>query len=87
MYLHATRMISPEREALGVVDVWMLTRKLSVEQAAKLTPVPITKKAAIRAARSTSATSEVGQSSVTDAATETAAAKEQATVKESARWI
>ena len=28
MYLHATLMISPEREALGVVDAWMVTRAL-----------------------------------------------------------
>jgi hypothetical protein len=91
MYLHATLMISPEREALGVVDAWMYTRALSAEQLAKLPPVPVTKKSAKKKAKllqsAASGSSESSESIDTSAATETAAATAQSALKESVRWI
>ena len=97
MYLHATLMISPEREALGVVDAWMYTRALSAEQLAKLPPVPVTKKSAKRmaklaqsaasAANAASATNETSETSGASAPTETAPATAQSATKESTRWI
>lgn len=95
MYLHATLMISPEREALGVVDAWMYTRPLSAEQLAKLPPVPVTKKAEKKLAKemaklaqsAASASIEMGESSGASVATETAPATAQPAVKESTRWI
>ena len=88
MYLHATLMISPEREALGVVDAWMYTRELSAEQLAKLPPVPVTKKSAKRMAKlAQSAANEPSETSGASVATETASDTAQSAVKESTRWI
>ena len=91
MYLHATLMITPEREALGVVDAWMYTRALSAEQLAKLPPVPVTKKSAKRMAKSAqsaaSATTGTSEASGASAPTEIAPASAQSTTKESTRWI
>lgn len=91
MYLHATLMISPEREALGVVDAWMYTRELSPDQLAKLPPAPVTKKSVKRAAKlaknATSATSETSETSACYVPTETACVTAQSMVKESTRWI
>jgi Transposase Tn5 dimerisation domain/Transposase DNA-binding len=81
MYLHATLMITPERESLGVVDAWMYTRSLSDEQLAKLPPVPVTKKSEKRKAKAAQQ-----QSGNNATAIETVTVPEPK-CKESVRWI